>query len=357
MPPGFPRTGRLVLFPLRQVGGAVRDLEMGPPHLRGSRTGAPRVRCWLAWAAVTVIILLAFFERWLGLIPGPHTRVVGAAISTVWICEGGTRREKQNMVPSWQPKNRLSTTRLTSSALCGLSTNPSTRPTEVLPFFSEALTSQGDNVFLAAIEARLNIAGKRHKRGARQRRSTFSLNAQKARETPCEHSWPAGQAGRLYAIRQRELFLPAVLHPSPSVARKPEPLTVSLTTEDAEAFAAATAADVVLLLSSADESRAFLPPDRTASTTGARNTGNDAESASAPLQHNTALQKELAARCGGTRRRWCGLRVHDHRSEGARDDVSERYRASSNVVAIAFLVMFFCHSVHMRSSGRRPLAS
>ncbi|KAH9033685.1 hypothetical protein EDB83DRAFT_2525376 [Lactarius deliciosus] len=110
-----------------------------------------------------------------------------------------------------------------------------------------------------------------------------------------------------------ELFLLAVLHPSPSVTRKPDPLTDQrpalpspitsglLTTEDAEVFAAAAAADVDLLLSWADESRAFLPPDRTASTTGARNTGNGAESASALLQHNMALQKELAARCSGMR--------------------------------------------------------
>ncbi|KAH9032618.1 hypothetical protein EDB84DRAFT_1578506 [Lactarius hengduanensis] len=69
-----------------------------------------------------------------------------------------------------------------------------------------------------------------------------------------------------------------------------------LTTDDAEAFAAAAAVDMCLLSGSADdESLAFLPPDRTASTTGARNTGDDVESAFA------LLQKELAARCGGTR--------------------------------------------------------
>ncbi|KAH9026694.1 hypothetical protein EDB83DRAFT_2678787 [Lactarius deliciosus] len=133
-----------------------------------------------------------------------------------------------------------------------------------------------------------------------------------------------------------ELFLPAVLHPSSSVTRKPDPLTVQrpalpspimsdfLTTDDAEAFAAAAAAEVDLLLGSADgEFRTFLPPDRTASTTGVRNTGNDAESTSVLLQHNTALQKELEDSYGGTRStslaRWgtpqVQVRVHDHRGK------------------------------------------
>ncbi len=89
--------------------------------------------------------------------------------------------------------------------------------------------------------------------------------------------------------------------PSPSTTRKPDLLAVQrlappshvtsslLTTEDAEASAAAAAADVDLLLGSADESDCtFLPPDRTPS-------GGDAASASALLQHSTALQEELAA--------------------------------------------------------------
>ncbi|KAH9026695.1 hypothetical protein EDB83DRAFT_1924489 [Lactarius deliciosus] len=125
---------------------------------------------------------------------------------------------------------------------------------------------------------------------------------------PTSRSFLSAELSRL------EPFLPAVLHSSPSVARKHDPLTVQrlalpspitsglLTTEDAEAFAAAAAADVDLPLGSADdESRTFLLPDRTASTTGMRNTGNDADSASALLQHKTALQKELADSCGGTR--------------------------------------------------------
>ncbi|KAH9017324.1 hypothetical protein EDB85DRAFT_2155274 [Lactarius pseudohatsudake] len=53
-------------------------------------------------------------------------------------------------------------------------------------------------------------------------------------------------------------------------------LTRRLTTEDAEAAAAAAAADVDLLLGLADdEPRAFVPPDRTPPTTGARNTGGE----------------------------------------------------------------------------------
>ncbi|KAH9024736.1 hypothetical protein EDB85DRAFT_2292482 [Lactarius pseudohatsudake] len=99
-----------------------------------------------------------------------------------------------------------------------------------------------------------------------------------------------------------ELFLPAVLHTSPSVTRKPDSLTVQRPHYLHPSPAAA--ADVDLLLSSANESRAFLPPDRTASTTSARNTGDDVESEVALLRYNTALQKELAARCGGTRRGW-----------------------------------------------------
>ncbi|KAH9166956.1 hypothetical protein EDB89DRAFT_2232634 [Lactarius sanguifluus] len=60
------------------------------------------------------------------------------------------------------------------------------------------------------------------------------------------------------------------------------------------ASAAAAAADVDLLLGSADDPGTFLPPDRTLSTTGGRNTGGDAASASAVLQHNMALQDGLA---------------------------------------------------------------
>ncbi|KAH9170935.1 hypothetical protein EDB89DRAFT_1975207, partial [Lactarius sanguifluus] len=53
----------------------------------------------------------------------------------------------------------------------------------------------------------------------------------------------------------------------------------------------AAAADLDLLLGSADdESCAFLPPDRTPSTTGARNSRGDAGLASALLQEELAAQ-------------------------------------------------------------------
>ncbi|KAH9016723.1 hypothetical protein EDB84DRAFT_1581934 [Lactarius hengduanensis] len=185
-----------------------------------------------------------------------------------------------------------------------------------------------------------------------------------------------------------ELFLPAVRHPSPSVTRKPDSLTVQrpalpspitsghLITEDAEASAGAAAADVDLLLGSADdESRAFHPPDRTASTTGARDTGDNAESASALLQHNTALQEEPADSCGalgadqGVLRaaeemvganlkvaKQVRVRVHDHRGKAlgttCLNDIERRRRRRDCVFGHVL-----CHSVHMRSSGRRPLAS
>ncbi|KAH9059508.1 hypothetical protein EDB87DRAFT_761048 [Lactarius vividus] len=179
-----------------------------------------------------------------------------------------------------------------------------------------------------------------------------------------------------------EPFLPTVPRPSPSVTRKPDLPTVQrlappshvtsslLTTEDTEASAAA---DVDLLLGSADESAAFLPPDRTPSTIGARNTGGDAASASAMLQNSTALQEELAtqlAQMAGQLRRnaehFSGalaadqgvLRVAEEKV-GANLDVMKRERlrlrdhrgkalgttcltiSSVLVVAIAFLVMFF----------------
>ncbi|KAH9022897.1 hypothetical protein EDB85DRAFT_1895036 [Lactarius pseudohatsudake] len=135
-----------------------------------------------------------------------------------------------------------------------------------------------------ATGARPKIAGKR---GARQRDSTFGmsarhhnleaqtqedldadwLNAQKAREAPRGHPRTAGQARHVYALCER------------------------------------AAADVDLLLSSAHEPSAFLLPDRTPSTTGGRNTGGDAASASAVLQHSAALQEELAAHVAGQLRR------------------------------------------------------
>lgn len=175
-----------------------------------------------------------------------------------------------------------------------------------------------------------------------------------------------------------EPFLPTVPRPSPSAALKsdlpavqrlapPSYVTSSLlTNEDAEASVAV--ADVSLLLGPADESDGpFLSPDRTPSATG------DAASASAMLQHSTALQEELATQlvqmAGQLRRNaehFSGALAADqavlHAAEekvGANLDVMKRERvrlrdhrgkalgttcltiSSVVVVAIAFLVMFF----------------
>ncbi|KAH9174050.1 hypothetical protein EDB89DRAFT_2228344 [Lactarius sanguifluus] len=105
-----------------------------------------------------------------------------------------------------------------------------------------------------------------------------------------------------------EPFLPTVPCPSPCVPPKPDLPTVQcfaqsshvtsglLNTEDVEVSVAAAAADADLLLGSTDKSdRPFLPPDRTPSTAGTRDTGGDTASESALLQHSTALQVELAA--------------------------------------------------------------
>ncbi|KAH9039632.1 hypothetical protein EDB85DRAFT_2272682 [Lactarius pseudohatsudake] len=139
--------------------------------------------------------------------------------------------------------------------------------------------------------------------------ATDQLNAQKAREAPRGHPWPAGQAGRLYGICKRGSLLTLTSRTVPSYRVAPVPIrhpTVQrlappshvtsgiLTTEDAEASAAAAAADVDLLLGSADEPATLLPPYRTPSMTGGCNTGGDAASASAVLQHSTALQEAIS---------------------------------------------------------------
>ncbi|KAH9013133.1 hypothetical protein EDB85DRAFT_1899877 [Lactarius pseudohatsudake] len=108
---------------------------------------------------------------------------------------------------------------------------------------------------------------------------------------------------------------------------------------------------------SADESDAFLPPDRTRSTASTRKTGGDAASASALLRNSTALQEELAAQMAGQLQRNAGhfsgalavdqgvLRVaegkwlRDHRGKALGTKCLTV--SSVVVVAIAFLVMFF----------------
>ncbi|KAH9174129.1 hypothetical protein EDB89DRAFT_2068119 [Lactarius sanguifluus] len=139
-----------------------------------------------------------------------------------------------------------------------------------------------------------------------------------------------------------EPFLPTVSRPSPSVTRKPDLPTVQrlappshvtsgvLTTEGAEASAAAAAADVDLLLSSADEPGTFLPPDRTPSTTGGRTMG-DAASASAVLQEELAAQ--LAHMVGQLRRNAGHFsRRASGGPEGARCVAEEKVGASHEVM-------------------------
>ncbi|KAH9166266.1 hypothetical protein EDB89DRAFT_1910823 [Lactarius sanguifluus] len=120
-----------------------------------------------------------------------------------------------------------------------------------------------------------------------------------------------------------------------------------------------------MFLGSADESNAFLPPDRTRSTTNPRKTGGDAASASALLRNSTAataLQEEPAAQMTGQLQRNVGhfsgalaadqgvLRVaeekwlRDHRGKALETNcltVSSVVVVVVVVVAIAFLVMFF----------------
>ncbi|KAH9055560.1 hypothetical protein EDB87DRAFT_1306323 [Lactarius vividus] len=131
---------------------------------------------------------------------------------------------------------------------------------------------------------------------------TDQLNAQKAREVPRRHPWPAGQVERLYGIRKQESFLPIMLRPSPSATRNPDLLTVQrhtpplhvtsgvLTTDDPGASAATAAADVDLLLGSADEPGTLPPPDRTPSTTGGRKMGANTVPASVVLREELAAQ-------------------------------------------------------------------
>ncbi|KAH9069850.1 hypothetical protein EDB83DRAFT_2371514, partial [Lactarius deliciosus] len=107
--------------------------------------------------------------------------------------------------------------------------------------------------------------------------------------TPFEYSGVEFLSDPREVLRPKTLLaqtldLPTVQHLAP-------PLHVTsglLTTEDAETSVAAAAVDVDLLLGSADESDAFLPPDRTRSTTSARNTGGDAVFASALLWNSMA---------------------------------------------------------------------
>ncbi|KAH9018320.1 hypothetical protein EDB84DRAFT_1566477 [Lactarius hengduanensis] len=148
-----------------------------------------------------------------------------------------------------------------------------------------------------------------------------------------------------------EPFLPTVPRPSPpvksdlpTVQRFAPPSYVAsglLTTEDAEASAAA-AAD---------------------SPTGAHNTGGDAWSAPALLQHGTTLQEELAADEGVLRaaeeKMSANLDVMKREREQLRDHCGKALGttclaiSSVVVVAIAFLIMFLSFGSH-EVDGRCP---
>ncbi|KAH9069766.1 hypothetical protein EDB83DRAFT_2518104 [Lactarius deliciosus] len=155
-----------------------------------------------------------------------------------------------------------------------------------------------------------------------------------------------------------EPILPTVSRPSPPVTRNPDLPTVQrlappspvtsrvLTTEDAEASAAAAAADVDLLRGSADEPGIFLPPDRTPSTTGGRSYGRRG------LRGNA---EHFSRRAGGGPE---GVRRVAEEKVGVNHEVMKRERerlcdrrwnvlratclATSNVIiAIVVLVMLF----------------
>ncbi|KAH9016550.1 hypothetical protein EDB85DRAFT_1898045 [Lactarius pseudohatsudake] len=153
-----------------------------------------------------------------------------------------------------------------------------------------------------------------------------------------------------------EPFLPTVSRPSPSVTQKP--ICQRSNAWHHPHMSPAAAADIDLLFGSADGPGSFLPPDRALSTTGGRNTGGDAVSASAVLRHNTALQagqlrwnvEHFSATLAADQGRRVAEKV------GANQEVMERERlcdrrwkalrttclAISNIViAIAFLVMLF----------------
>ncbi|KAH9069757.1 hypothetical protein EDB83DRAFT_400377 [Lactarius deliciosus] len=187
-------------------------------------------------------------------------------------------------------------------------------------------------------------------------------------------------------LRKREPFLPTVLRQSPSVTREPDLPTVQrlappshvtsdvLTTEDAEASAAAAAADIDPLRGPADEPDTFLPPDAVYDRRA------HAASASAVLQEELAAQlahvagqlrrnaEHFSRRAGGGPE---GVRRVAEEKVGANHEVMKRERerlcdrrwkalrttclAISNVERRHRDCGFgdaLCHSVHMRGDRR-----
>ncbi|KAH9174071.1 hypothetical protein EDB89DRAFT_1954591 [Lactarius sanguifluus] len=180
-----------------------------------------------------------------------------------------------------------------------------------------------------------------------------------------ECSESSGSVSRTSVACWTPLWYPVTPEPS---CLEPFLPTVILTTEDAEASAAAATADVDLLRGSADEPGTFMPPDGTLSTTGGRTMG-DAASASAVLQEELAAQlahvagqlrrnaEHFSRRAGGEPE---GVRRVAEEKVGANHEVMRQERerlcdrrwkalgttclAISNVfIAIAVLVMFGSH--------------
>ncbi|KAH9013912.1 hypothetical protein EDB84DRAFT_1568447 [Lactarius hengduanensis] len=143
----------------------------------------------------------------------------------------------------------------------------------------------------------------------------------------------------------------------PTVQRLVPPSHVTpglFTTEDA------SSADVDMLLGSADESDAFLPPDRTRSTTSARNTGgrrghgaagrvSGADGRPAAAEREALLRRAGGGPGGSSRCRgevgadldvmkWDPVQLRDHRGKAL--GTKSLTVSSVVVVAIAFLVMF-----------------
>ncbi|KAH9059028.1 hypothetical protein EDB87DRAFT_1625043 [Lactarius vividus] len=112
----------------------------------------------------------------------------------------------------------------------------------------------------------------------------------------------------------------------------------------------------------------FLPPDRTATTTGARNTGGrqgaggqmrrNAEHFSGALGPDQGVLRAAEDMVGANLKvaKQVRLRAHDHRGKTlgttCLNDIERRRRRHDCVFDHVL-----CHSVHMKGSGRRPLAS
>ncbi|KAH9023564.1 hypothetical protein EDB83DRAFT_2679095 [Lactarius deliciosus] len=150
-----------------------------------------------------------------------------------------------------------------------------------------------------------------------------------------------------------EPFLPTGPRPSSSVPRKPDPLTVQrlappshvasglLTTEDAEAFAAAAAADLVRFLGPTDKTSAFVLPEQMQSMTDLapmagrlRRNARHFSGALGADQWVLRAAEKVDANLEVMKRE----RLRDHRGKALG---TTSLTISSVVVAIALLITFF----------------